>query len=458
MVFYDKRTVVVGLGKSGLSVCRYLCGQDVKVTLSELREKSELDQASVGEILRLGAALETGGHREETFLGAEMIVVSPGVPLDIRPLKAARKAGIPILGEMELAGRLINIPIAAVTGTNGKSTVTALLGFMAERAKKSVFVGGNIGTPLMDCILEKPEADLVVVEVSSFQLDTMETFCPHVSLILNISADHLDRYRDYEAYAASKLRIFENQGARDVVILNDEDVRLSRVRPGGGTTVLRYGMQRRKGLHAFMEAGQLTASLPGREVDAFEVAKFPLPGNHNLQNLMAAVLAGLFLGIDHQAIQASIDNFFGLPHRMEFVGRIHDIKFYNDSKATNVEAAARAVEGFDRPVILIAGGRDKGGDYGPLVAAARTRVKQAVLLGEARPLLAHALEGVVSIVSAESMTEAVEAAFAAANPDDVVLLAPACSSFDMFTDYKHRGKIFKEAVKKLGHGDQDQTT
>ncbi len=454
MVFYDKRTVVVGLGKSGLSVCRYLCAQGAKVTLSELREKRDLDQAFVGEILRLGAALETGGHRKETFLGAEMIVLSPGVPLDIPPLKAARGGGIPILGEMELAGRLVNIPIAAVTGTNGKSTATALLGFMVERSGKSVFVGGNIGTPLMDCVLDNPEADLAVVEVSSFQLDTIRTFSPHVSLILNISPDHLDRYRDYEAYAASKLRIFENQGAGDVVILNDEDIRLSRVRPGGGTTVLRYGMQREKGRHAFLEGDRLKAFLPGGTVDAFEVSGYPLPGSHNLQNLMGAVLAGLALGIDHQAIQESIDNFFGLPHRMEFVGRIHDIDFYNDSKATNVEAAARAVEGFDRPVILIAGGRDKGGDYGPLVEAARTRVKEAVLLGEARPLLAKALRGVVPMVSAKSMTEAVQEAFAVASPDDVVLLAPACSSFDMFTDYKHRGEVFKETAKRLGHGRQ----
>lgn len=452
MGFFEKRVLVVGLGKSGLSVCRYLCGQGAEVTVSDFRERGELNQAFVNEIVRLGAVLEAGGHGEETFLGSEIIIVSPGVPLDIGPLKAAREAGIAVLGEMELAGTLIDIPIAAVTGTNGKSTATALLGHMVECGGKRTFVGGNIGTPLTDCILDNPEAELAVVEVSSFQLDTMETFCPHISMILNISPDHLDRYPDYEAYAASKLRIFENQGAGDVVILNDEDERLARVRPGGGTTVLRYGMQRKKGRHAFMEGGRLKASLPGGTAGAFEVTGFPLPGNHNLQNLMGVVLAGLALGIDHRAIQESIDTFSGLPHRMEFVGRINAVDFYNDSKATNVDAAARAVEGFDRPVILIAGGRDKGGDYGPLVVAARTRVKKAVLLGEARPLLEEALKGVVRIVRAESMIDAVKEAFASANPDDVVLLAPACSSFDMFTDYKHRGEVFKETVESIGHG------
>lgn len=452
MAFFKKRVLVVGLGKSGLSVCRYLSGQGAEVTISDLRGKGELNQTFVDEILRLGVTLETGGHREETFLGSEIIIVSPGVPLDIGPLKAAREAGVPVLGEMGLAGRMMDIPIAAVTGTNGKSTATALLGHMISCGGKRVFVGGNIGTPLMDCILDHPEAELAVVEVSSFQLDTMETFCPHISMILNISPDHLDRYPDYEAYAASKLRIFENQGAGDVVILNDEDERLALVHPGGGTTVLRYGMERKNGRHAFMEGGRLKASLPDGAACVFEVAGFPLPGNHNLQNLMGAVLAGLILGLDHSAIQEGIDTFRGLPHRMEFVGRINAVDFYNDSKATNVEAAAKAVEGFERPVILIAGGRDKGGDYGPLVEAARGRLKEAVLLGEARPLLEKALKGFVRVVRAESMIDAVKEAFAAANPGDVVLLAPACSSFDMFTDYKHRGDVFKEIVESIGHG------
>ncbi len=452
MVLFEKKVLVVGLGKSGLSVCRYACGQGAQVTVSDVRERGELHEAFVAEVLRLGAALETGGHGEKTFLESEIILVSPGVPLDIHPLRAARGTGIPVLGEMELASRLMDIPMVAVTGTNGKSTATALLGHMAACGGKRPFVGGNIGTPLMDCILDHPDAEMAVVEVSSFQLDTMETFCPHISMILNISPDHLDRYPDYEAYAASKLRIFENQGSGDVVILNDDDGRLSRVRPGGGVTVLRYGIKQKAERHAFIEGARLKASVPGGTDSAFDVSGFPLPANHNLQNLMGAVLAGLAMGIDQLAIQEGIETFSGLPHRMEFVGRIQGVDFYNDSKATNVEAAAKAVAGFDRPVILIAGGRDKGGDYGPLVEAARTRVKTAVLLGEARPLLADALKGVVPVILVKSMINAVREAVAVANSDDVVLLAPACSSFDMFTDYKQRGEVFKEIVERTGYG------
>ncbi|MFZ7110556.1 MAG: UDP-N-acetylmuramoyl-L-alanine--D-glutamate ligase [Desulfatiglandales bacterium] len=452
MEFAGKKVLVVGLGKSGLSVCRYLCGRGAVVTVSELRQKEILDRSVIEGIARIGAELEFGGHRPETFLGSEMIIVSPGVPLDIGPLNEARDAGIPILGEMELASRLIHIPIAAVTGTNGKSTTTALLGAMAGQAGKRTFVGGNIGIPFIDCVLDNSEAEVAVVEVSSFQLDAMKTFRPDISMILNLSPDHLDRYRDYEAYVASKFRIFENQGPGHFLILNDDDERLSRVRTDSGVGVLRYGLEARENRQAFLEKGKLRASPPGGAPCEFALGRFRLPGKHNLQNLMGAVLAGLVLGLGGGSIQETIDAFGGLPHRVEFVGRFRDVDFYDDSKATNVEAAARSVEGFDRPVILIAGGRHKGADYGPLVEASRGRVTEAVLLGESRDLLKKSFEGIVPIRTAETMEEAVSLAFAAANPRDVVLLAPACSSFDMFTDYVHRGNVFRETVERVGHG------
>ncbi|MBW1860851.1 MAG: UDP-N-acetylmuramoyl-L-alanine--D-glutamate ligase, partial [Deltaproteobacteria bacterium] len=359
---------------------------------------------------------------------------------------------IPVMGEMELAGRLIDIPFAAITGTNGKSTVVALLGSMVKNAGLRVFVGGNIGTPLMDYAAGNWEADVAVVEVSSFQLDTMERFCPTVSLLLNISPDHLDRYPDYESYVESKLKIFQNQGPGQYAILNDDDEKLSRFEPTGEVPVLRYGFEKSERRQAFIEGKKLRACLPGMEVHYFDLERFKLPGRYNLENLMGGVLAGLALHIEPHIIQETIDRFQGLPHRLELVGIIRGVDFYNDSKATNVEAASRSMTSFDRPVVLIAGGRHKGGDYAPLVRAAKGRVRKAILLGEAKYLLAKAFEGIIPFILAENMRDAVSQAFSSAKSRDVVLLAPACSSFDMFSDYAHRGMIFRETVERLDHG------
>ncbi|MDY7034837.1 MAG: UDP-N-acetylmuramoyl-L-alanine--D-glutamate ligase [Thermodesulfobacteriota bacterium] len=452
MELFKKKVLVIGLGKSGLAAAGWLSGKGAVVTVSDIKTKAELDQELLNRSIELGIKLETGPHRKETFLASDMIVISPGVPLDIEPLKAARKKGIPLMGEMELAGRLIDTPIVAVTGTNGKSTATVLLGAIIARAGLSVFVGGNIGTPLMDYAAGDCEADYAVTEVSSFQLDTMEKFCPLVSLILNISPDHLERYPDYETYTQSKLKIFQNQGPDQYLILNDDDEKLSRLEPSGGVSVLRYGAEKRENRHAFLEDGKLKAYLPGTEVKSFNPDKFGPPGRHNLENLMGVVLAGLSLDIGPDIIQESIDHFKGLPHRLEFVGSIRGVDFYDDSKATNVDAASRSLTGFERPVIIIAGGRHKGGDYLPLVRAATGRVRKGIFLGEAKHLLAQSFSGIIPFSIAENMEDAVSKAFSSAITNDVVLLAPACSSFDMFSDYAHRGRIFQEAVERLNSG------
>lgn len=449
---YKKKVLVVGLGMSGLSTCRWLSGRGAEVTVSDIKARKDLNRDLLMEIKSLGIRVEAGDHREQTFLDADMIVVSPGVPLDLGPLRRAGERGIPILGEMELASRLIRIPMVAVTGTNGKSTTTAFLGAMLKRAGRKAFVGGNIGTPLMDYVVEGRDAEVAVVEVSSFQLDTTDTFCPEIALILNISPDHLDRYPGYEAYVNSKFSIFRNQGPGQYAILNDDDERLARFNPVGGATVLRYGFERRENRHAFSEKGKLKAALPGRSFQEFDLAGFRLPGRHNLENVMGAVLAGLALKIEPAVIQRSLDEFTGLPHRVEPVARIGGVDFYNDSKATNVDAAAKSIAGFDRPVILVAGGRHKGADYAPVVRAATGRVRKAVFLGESKGLLAEAFQGVVPFALASDMADAVSKAFSSAEPNDVVLLAPACSSFDMFTDYAHRGRVFREAVESLDHG------
>jgi len=446
------RVVIVGLGISGLWTARWLIRQGTCVTVSDLKKPSDLDPVMLRELRDSGVELETGGHRKETFLGADMIVVSPGVPHGMRVLESARKKGIPVMGEMELASRFIDVPIIAVTGTNGKTTVSALIGELLKNAGKKVFVGGNIGTPLMAYVAENRESDWIVAEVSSFQLDATETFSPFISMILNISPDHLDRYPDMEAYARSKLRIYENQGPGQYVIFNDDDPRLSRVNPASGAGVLRYGWARREGLHAFLEEGTAKVGLPGRPIHTFSMDRFALPGFHNQENLLAALLVGMILEVEDRVLQETIDRFKGLPHRIEYVGEVDGVRFYNDSKATNVDAARRAIAGFDNLVVLIAGGRHKGADYGPLVREAGRRLKAAVFLGEARGLLSEAFGNTVPCRVAGSMEEAARAAFSMAGPGDVVLLAPACSSFDMFSDYRHRGDQFKAAVKGLMHG------
>ena len=450
---FEKKVLIVGLGKSGLSAARWLAAQGALVTVSERKEAHTLEAALRQETLELGIELETGPHREETFKASDMIVVSPGVPLDLGPLGAVKEMGIPVIGELELASRLIDTPMVAVTGTNGKSTATALLSNMIKKAGRKVFVGGNIGTPLMDYADSDQKADYAVVEVSSFQLDTMETFCPMISLLLNISPDHLDRYPDYETYVHSKLGIFRNQGPGQYAIINDDDRVLSQYNPGGGVSVLRYGREKGEGRQAYISGPTLKVCLTEGKEHTFHLDTFKLPGKHNQENLMAVVLAGMVLDIKPQIIQETMDQFQGLPDRLEHVGTIGEVNFYNDSKATNIDAAAKSITSFDRPVVLIAGGRHKGSDYSPLVKAAVGKVTKAVVLGEAKSLLADAFDGVIPFSLAEDMRDAVSQSFLSSNPKDVVLLAPACSSFDMFSNFAHRGRVFREEVRRLHHGD-----
>jgi UDP-N-acetylmuramoylalanine--D-glutamate ligase len=452
MLLRDKHILVVGLGKSGLSVVWYLVREGARVTVSDVKQEADLAPGVLREMKALGVTLETGGHTAGTFLRAERIIVSPGVPLNLAPLAAAKEKGIPVTGEMDLAVQIMNIPIVAVTGTNGKSTVTAFLGALLQNAGHKVFVGGNLGTPLIDYAASGSTADVAVVEVSSFQLDTMEGFSPLVALLLNISPDHLDRYPNYEAYVQSKLKIVKNQGAGDFAILNDDDDVLSAFAPPKDLSVLRYGLKKKDLRQAFVEGTGIRAGLPGKESHFFDLQKCPLPGKHNVENMMAAALAGLALNAEPPVIQHTMDHFEGLAHRLEFSGRIREVDFYDDSKATNVDAALRSIVSFDRPIVLIAGGRHKGGDYAPLVRVSKGRVKKAFLMGESKQLMAEAFEDKIPYATAEDMEDAVTKAFSVAKPHDVVLLAPACSSFDMFTDYAHRGRAFKEAVERLQHG------
>jgi UDP-N-acetylmuramoylalanine--D-glutamate ligase len=446
------KILVVGLGVSGLWAARWLAGQGAEITVSEMRPGGSLQDQTLEELHDIGVILETGGHNEKTFLGADLIILSPGVPHDMALLETVRTQGVSVVGELEFASRLIRTPMIAITGTNGKTTVTEFLGQMLKNAGLECFVGGNIGTPLMAYAAGGQDADYVVVEVSSFQLDTIENFCPTISMILNISPDHLDRYPDYEAYVESKMRIFKNQGEGSCLILNDDDQKLSSEPPPGRVSILRYGIKKKEGRHAFVEDKKINVCLNGMAEKRFPLGSFDLPGDHNVENLLGSVLVGLRLGLEPRVIQKTIDSFEGLPNRLEVVGEIDGVQFYNDSKATNVDAAVKAVRSFDRSLVLIAGGRDKGADYGPLADASRGKVSGGVFLGEARELLAKSFDKTIPYVMVRDMEEAVSKAFSMAQRGDVVLLAPACSSFDMFSDYSHRGRMFRSAVEKIDHG------
>ncbi len=453
---HTSRFLVVGLGTSGYWAAKWLAGEGAKVTVSDIKERSQLDIQFLEELEALGVQLETGGHQKESFLSTDAVVVSPGAPLNTPFIHAASQNHIPIMGEMELAARYVKAPMIAVTGTNGKTTVTSFLGEMLKNAGRQVFVGGNIGTPLSAYLAQGKNADYLVVEVSSFQLDTIENFRPEISIILNITPDHLDRYENFEAYVQSKLRIFENQDSGETVILNADDPVLSAAIPPAGTTVLRYGLKTKERIDAFIERGQDFSVITAK--NRFNLKGFSLRGSHNLENLLAIVLAGKALNLLPAAIQRTIDEFKGLPNRLERIGtkeplpELKGVQFYNDSKATNIDAAIRAVKSFDKPIILIAGGRHKGSDYQPLVQACKGRVKEAVFMGEASGLLAEAFTGEIPFSLAESMRDAVFKAYSLGEAGEIVLLAPACSSFDMFEDYDHRGRAFKASVEEILSG------
>lgn len=452
-----KKVVVAGLGASGLSAARLLAARGAEVTVSDSRAEGEL-AAQVAK-LPSGVRLEAGGNREATFAAADIIVLSPGVAPEIPAVQAAVRAGAEVIGEFELACRFTQTPIAAVSGTNGKTTTTKLLAHLMEGAGRRIFCGGNIGTPLCDYALGPQEAELVVAEVSSFQLDTCTSFRPKVAVLLNVTPDHLDRYPSMEAYARSKGRIFMNQGESDVAVLNEDDPWTPLLRPAVKAQCLTFSSSRAplprgaylEGSHVTLGPGILPRSaghsLP---LTTFPIASLKLKGRHNLENAMAALLAAVSLGvIDPRGLRNSLESFAPLPHRIELVRRLRGVGFYNDSKGTNVDAVVRALGAVPAPVVLIAGGKDKGGGYRELAEALSGRAVAVVTLGEAAPLIERELDGIVPVVRAHTMEEAVERAAGLSNSPGSVLLSPACSSFDMYENYAQRGEHFRRCVMGL---------
>ncbi len=447
--FKHMNVLVVGLGRTGLAVAEFLLNRGAHVTVTDQLPAKDLG-SEVGSAKEIGCSLALGGHPAEIFNSADLIVASPGVPLDLSQLVEAKNKGVPITGELELASRFLRLPVVAISGTNGKTTTTELVGDMLRRSGARVFVGGNIGNPLITLLGKEEFFEVAVVEVSSFQLDSMDTFHPQVAVLLNISEDHLDRYDSFAEYVASKCRLFANQTAHDTAVVPARDPLIG-VRCTIRSRQLNFSLAKNSA-HAYLNSGKLICRIMPSPTRRYDLRRWQLTGNHNLQNLLAAVLTATSMGAKPGAIQRSIDNFKPLMHRMELIHHWRGIRFYNDSKATNVDSLVRSLESFPAPIILIAGGRDKEGSYAPLTALVRQRVKMLVLMGEARFSLAKALGNLSCTVVVDDMDAAVSVALDAAAPGDVVLLSPACSSFDLYENYRARGDHFRSLVYDLTTG------
>jgi len=440
--------LVVGLGLSGLAAARFLAGRGAEVWATDIRPAENLGPG-VGELEKLGIRLFLGGHSNKVLAGRELIVVSPGVRLDQAWLQDAAAAGVEIIGEMGLAAQFVETPLVAVTGTNGKSTTCALIAELLQASGRSVFLGGNIGRPLTELLLGGETAEVAVVEVSSFQLETMPRFNPRVAAVLNLAPDHLDRHADFATYAGLKARIWADLSAEDALIVNAGDAYLLSLAKSARARRYLFGLAPFEGPGAFSDGRVARLRLADGFETSFDLSAWALPGRHNLENLLAALLAAQLAGGSPAGLSRGLAGFKALPHRLELVRRLDGVDYFNDSKATNTAAASLAVGGFDRPIILIAGGLDKGLSYEPLAAAARGRVREAILIGQTAEALAQTLEGVCPVHRAAGLVEAVGLARSLARPGEVVLLAPACASFDQFDNYVHRGRVFARAVEEL---------
>ena len=441
--FSGKGVTVVGLARSGIAAARALDDLGAIVTVTDKKPQAELT-AQITALGRERIRVIAGDHPESLFLEADLVVLSPGVP-KIPQLAMARRHGVRVISELELGWMLSDSPVIGITGTNGKSTVTSLVGAMLERSGKRVLTAGNIGNALT----EKPELlrgqDWIVVEISSFQLEDIETFRPRIAAILNITMDHLDRYHDMNEYAAAKARIFERQTGEDVLVMNYDDHLVKAMAEGAAARVIPFSRREKAAHGLYVEDGAIVFS--GDVI--CRVDEIMIKGVHNLENCMAAIGVALAAGANKAAVAAVAREFPGLEHRLEFVREKNGVVYVNDSKGTNVGAVIKSVESFTRPVILIAGGSDKGSDFSQLSGVVRSNVTLLVLIGTSADTMAAALHGATEIVHARTLEEAVLVASKKARPGEVVLLSPACASFDMFSDFEDRGRQFKEAVMKL---------
>lgn len=442
-----KKVLVVGLGKSGLAAALFLRHRGAQVTVSDIRSAEALAK-DIPALLEEGINVEAGGHGLLTFRRQDLIVVSPGVPLDTPELVQVRRFGLPVIGELELAARFLKGKTLAITGSNGKTTTTALVGEILQGAGLPTLVGGNIGVPVVALIESSTDETWSVLEVSSFQLETTEEFHPAIAVILNVTPDHLDRHGTFENYALAKERIFARQTAEDSLVLNADNARAAAAAERSTAPVYWFSLEHPVEKGAWVEGGQLVfrESADGQVETIMPLANIPLKGEHNVENVLAAICVARLAGVAAEQVRKGVEGFKAVEHRLEFVATVNGVDFYNDSKATNVDATAKAVAAFSTGIHLILGGKDKNSDYTQLSDLLRRNVRAVYTIGSAASKIESQLRGVVTMQSCETLDKAVSAAATAAHPGEVVLLAPACSSFDQFESYEHRGRIFKELV------------
>jgi UDP-N-acetylmuramoylalanine--D-glutamate ligase len=448
----NKRVLVVGLGKSGVASALFLKAKGARVTVSDSKPQDQLkDQIPV--LLDNGIAVETGGHGERTFRGQDLIVVSPGVPTDSPPLVQARALGENVIGEVELAAQFFPGRIVAITGSNGKTTTTTLTGEIVAGAGHRAAVGGNIGTPAITLVEGATADTIAVLEVSSFQLETIQTFRPRVAVVLNVTPDHLDRHRTFAAYADAKARIFENQRAEDFTVLNADDQTCVELATRTRAQAFWFSRATEVKQGTFVREGRILFRDTNGQKEIMLISEIPLKGAHNVENVLAAVCVGALLGCEPDRIRTAVRNFKAVEHRLEHVATIGGVDYYNDSKATNVDATIKAIESFPANIHLILGGKDKGSDYTVLNELIQKRVKRVYTIGAAAAKIESQIvsskNGGPEIDHAETLETAIRHAAEIAKPGDVVLLAPACASFDQFRNYEHRGKVFKQVVSSL---------
>ena len=446
MELKNKKILVVGLAKTGVACARFLASKGAQVTATDLRSEDALADV-IAELAGLNIRWVLGRHDEADFTGSDLIVVSPGVPMDHPLLLAAQRAGVEIISEIELAGRFIDVPLAAITGTNGKTTTTTILGAIFKHNGYHTFVGGNIGNPLIEVAESHVIVDQVVAEISSFQLEWINSFRPNVAALLNLSEDHLDRYPDYQAYIDAKLRIFENQTEGDFAVVNRDDPLVWQHAQTLKATLFPFSRKVELQEGIFYRDGVITYRHDGHE-ECFPTAAIRLQGVHNLENIMAATACALLLGCRPDETFETILCFEALHHRMEFVREVNGVSYYEDSKATNVGSVEKALESFTN-ITLIAGGKDKGGSYTPLVPLIKERVRHLILIGEAAERMEQELGQLTDTRRAATLEDAVRISAETTTSGDTVLMSPACSSFDMFRDYEERAQRFISAVKAL---------
>jgi UDP-N-acetylmuramoylalanine--D-glutamate ligase len=448
----NKRVLVVGLGKSGVASALFLKDRGARVTVSDTKSPDQL-RDEIPLLLDHGITVETGGHGERTFRGQDLIVVSPGVPVDAAPLVQARASGEPVIGEIELAAQNLTGPIVAITGSNGKTTTTTLAGEILATGGLPVAVGGNIGTPAISLIAAATKETIFVLEISSFQLETIQTFRPKVAVILNITPDHLDRHRTFQTYVDAKARIFENQQPSDLAVLNADDPTCRTLRDRTRAQVFWFSRKQEVQSGAYVRDGKILFRDATGQRQIMLVSEIPLKGAHNVENVLAGVCAGALMGCEPANIRKAVQGFKAVEHRLEYVATIKGVEYFNDSKATNVDATIKALESFPKNIHLILGGKDKGSDYTVLNDLLRERVKRVYTIGAAAEKIESHIKGAAEIVHAETLENAIRRAAAVAQAGDIVLLAPACASFDQFQSYNHRGRVFKEVVQSLERQD-----